>query len=65
LESFLTVFLMFVVAPGALLAVVVLGGLYLFTRVKKKEMDGFQWFMTAFVLLSVLCGVTFLIFDSI
>ena len=56
---------MFVVAPGALLAVVVLGGLYLFTRVKKKEMDGFQWFMTAFVLLSVLCGVTFLIFDSI
>ncbi len=65
MESFLTVFLMFVVAPGALLAVVVLGGLYLFTRVKKKEMDGFQWFMTAFVLLSVLCGVTFLIFDSI
>ena len=63
--SFLVMFLLFVVAPAGLLTALALGGLYVVLDARQKHMDGFQWFMTGFVLLGVLSGAVFLIFRAL
>lgn len=63
--SFPVMLLLFVVTPAGILTALTMGAIYLVIKATKQELDGFQWFMTSFVVLALWAGVAFFVFGAL